>query len=269
MDQAIGHYRILEINNNERKFIQGKIFSEAKAMAVKKIADDPNLRALVLYDPSWHEGVIGIVASKLVENFNLPALVFTKAEEAETLKASVRSILDLNIFNLLSECKPFFKKFGGHKMAAGLSLTPANFAPFEKFFLDLAATAVPKSSQRKHFDLEIDPQAIDKKLVDDLMTLEPFGPQNPRPIFRSHNLHLESYDILKEQHVRWNFILKNMPQKRLKGISFNYFDKVNYVHPEAVMKNQKFFIYYQVGINNFNGIAYLQLNVSHLEFIYE
>jgi single-stranded-DNA-specific exonuclease len=85
-----------------------------------------------MYQPHWHEGVIGIVASKLVETFDVPAIVFTNAEEDGVIKASARSAGELNMFEMLDQCKEFFIKFGGHKAAAGLSMKKENFEAFKE-----------------------------------------------------------------------------------------------------------------------------------------
>jgi len=264
-DEAYECYSHLEISNKERKVIQFDVFEAAKEQYLKSLQGEEPLVAIV-YDESWHEGVIGIVASKLVETFKVPAIVFTNGEESGVIKASARSAGELNIFSCLNECSDLFLKFGGHKAAAGLSMPEENYAAFKtKMTQILRDIPVIERTKQNSFDLEIDFQNIDAHLVRDLEKLEPFGMGNEKPTFRMKNFNLKSFDILKGLHVRWNF---EQNGSYLKGISFNTIGKYGQVHPEDLFKasqeGRPLTAYFTLGINRFNGNEYIQLLVDRI-----
>lgn len=269
--EAYENYSHLEISNKERKFIQAEVFASAKEQYLKTFDGDDPLVAIV-YQEDWHEGVIGIVASKLVESFKVPAIVFTNTEEEGIIKASARSAGDLNIFNLLQECNDLFIKFGGHKAAAGLSMPKENLPAFkEKMEAQLRQIPVIERTRQDHYDLDIAPEEINPRLVKELDFLEPFGMGNEKPIFRMKGVKLTNYDLLKDVHVRWTFTPKDPAIKMppLKGISFNYVGSFNKTHPQEVFTRQnkeELTIFFTLGINRFNGNEYIQLMLNRISF---
>ncbi len=269
--EAFENYSHLEVSNKERKFIQAEVFASAKEQFLKTFDGADPLIAIV-YQEDWHEGVIGIVASKLVESFKVPAIVFTNAEQEGIIKASARSAGDLNIFNLLQDCSDLFTKFGGHKAAAGLSMPQENLGAFkEKMEGLLRDIPLIERIQQDHYDLDISPEEINPKLVKELDLLEPFGMGNEKPIFRMKGVKLTNYDLLKDVHVRWTFAPKDPAVKipPIKGISFNYVGSFNKPHPQQVFTRQnqeELTIFFTLGINRFNGNEYIQLMVNRVSF---
>lgn len=271
IDQAALCYNQLEICNKERKFIQSEVFEEARNMIqeeIEKMAPHDEHRISVIYQPHWHEGVIGIVASKLVESFKVPAIVFTNTEDEGVIKASARSAGDLSIFDLLQENAALFNKFGGHKAAAGLSMPLENFENLKEN-LNSSLKDVPSIERtvQDYYDLEITIEDINPQLVKQLELMEPFGMGNSKPIFKMKGVKLESYDLLKDVHVRWNISSYKNPSKRVRGISFNYIGKWGAPHPEELFRNQvelenELCLYFTLGINRFNGNEYIQLMVD-------
>ena len=254
----------LEISNRERKFIQNEVFQAAKRQVIRSIdSEDPIIN--VVYEPGWHEGVIGIVASKLVETFEVPAVVFTESETPGVIKASARSAGELSIFDALKSCEDLFMKFGGHKSAAGLSMDVKNLQEF-KTRIKKYLKEIPHISRTKqdHFDLEIKFEDIDEKLVKALDELEPFGNGNSRPIFKMKNIKIESFQILKDQHVKWEISDHNGSNRKIKGISFFYIGKWNQLSPDEIYRRQDegVSMQFQLGINRFNGREYIQLMVD-------
>jgi single-stranded-DNA-specific exonuclease len=265
--EAREHYAHLELANRDRRLIQAEVFSQAKEDVIQELKGD-ELLINMLYQPQWHEGVIGIVASKLVETFEVPAIVFTNAEEEGVIKASCRSAGELNIFDLLDQCKEFFIKFGGHKAAAGLSMKKENFLPF-KFKMNELLKEIPFNLRTKtsSFDIEIGLEEIDAKLVKDLENLEPFGPGNQRPIFRMKNAQISSYRIMKDAHVRWTFGSLGAHKSTIQGVSFNYLGKWNEPTPEELFQLQAksgLTVQFTLGINRFNGNESIQLMVERI-----
>lgn len=264
-NEAYFYHSQLETSNNERKFIQGEVFDSAKKQVLKTLNED-ELLSTVVYNSEWHEGVIGIVASKLVETFKVPAIVFTDSEEKGILKASARTAGELNLFNLLNDLKKYFIKFGGHKAAAGLSLPKENFDLFKKELNNkLKKIPLIKRESPEYFDAHVNFENIDVNLIKELDKLEPFGMGNPRPVLRMTGFKLDSYNILKDKHVRWTFTHPDFPRKRLQGISFNYIGKWGVASPDEIFKWQSEMTLnadFTLNINRFNGNEYLQLMVD-------
>src|SRR5690606_21272549 len=189
-EEAYTHYNHLEVCNNERKWIQAQVFDAARKQVISDISGGDHV-ASVVYDASWHEGVIGIVASKLVETFKAPAVVFTNSEEEGMIKASARSCGELNIFDCLKECEDLFSRFGGHKAAAGLSMPKENYRAFrERFLRAVNSRPLFERTITQAYDLEIKPEEITYELVKALDLLEPFGMGNSKPVFKVSNLKL-------------------------------------------------------------------------------
>lgn len=260
------NYSHLEVANRDRRMIQAEVFEEAKKEVIQTLQSD-DLLINIVYRPHWHEGVIGIVASKLVETFEVPAIVFTDAEEQGIIKASARSAGDLNIFELLDQCKEFFVKFGGHKAAAGLSMKKENFHLFKDRMNGLLRN-IPEALRTKQnsFDVEIGIEEINGQLIKDLEKLEPFGPGNERPVFRMKNAVIQNYKIMKDAHVRWTFSSPNS-KISLQGVSFNYIGKWNEMGPEELFELQGksgLTIQFTLGLNRFNGNETIQLLVDKI-----
>jgi len=258
--------------NQERKFIQNEVFKEAREVVLrerKQLGFHKEHLISIVYQPHWHEGVIGIVASKLVDTFKTPAIIFTDSEHHGVIKASCRSAGSLDIFNLLKQNKHLFIKFGGHKAAAGLSMPKENLQEFignmNKLLSPIPAI---ERTRMEFYDLEIDPAEINPQLMRDLDLLEPFGMGNEKPIFKIKGVQLDSYNIMKDAHVRWNL---SKEKTKLKGISFNYVGKYETRAPEEIfstqnLKNEDLCVYFTLGLNRFNGNESIQLMVDRLEF---
>lgn len=264
-EESVENFRHLEVSNRERKIIQKEVYDKAKELVIKTMKTT-EVPINIVYAPDWHEGVIGIVASKLVETFEVPAIVFTNAEEKGVIKASARSAGDLNLFDCLSQCKDLFLKFGGHKAAAGLSMPQENLSLFkERMYNQLLQIPRIERTVQNHFDLEISFDDINRQLVKELEMMEPFGMGNEKPVFRTKDMKIDSYSILKDLHVRWSFSHKNNPKVKLNGISFNFIGKWNTLHPEELFRKQNeegLTVQFTIGINRFRGNETIQLMVD-------
>ncbi len=263
--EAYENYSHLEISNRERKIIQNEVFSEAKMQVIKSMKSESPLINIV-YQPHWHEGVIGIVASKLVETFEVPAIVFTDAENGGLIKASCRSAGELDLFSALKQSEELFTKFGGHKAAAGLSMPKENLEAFKQKMQQYLQT-IPEIQRtvQNQYDIEISFNDINRQLVKELEQMEPFGMGNTRPIFRMKDCRIESYTILKDIHVKWTFVHKDFPKMKISGISFNFIGKWNTPLPDELFKAQDgegLTVQFQVGINRFRGNEIIQLMVE-------
>ncbi|HAZ12934.1 MAG: single-stranded-DNA-specific exonuclease RecJ [Bdellovibrionales bacterium GWA2_49_15] len=270
-DRAFLCYNQLDISNRERKMIQAGVFELAREQMIRELeGDDPV--ASIAYSADWHEGVIGIVASKLVDTFKVPAIVFTNAQEEGLLKGSARSAGDLNIFEILQKLSHHFVRFGGHKAAAGMSLKKENLSAFTQEFKKILRTLPPLlRTESETFDLEVKAHEIGAKLARDLEMLEPFGNGNERPTFRVRDLKIESYELMKDVHVKWSLVSKSDPTHHLKGVSFNYIGKWQAIHPEEIFKtyasrpNAAPIIDFELGINRWKGKEFVQLQIKHIQ----
>lgn len=273
-DEARSYYDLLVSCNQERKYIQNEVFLEARDQVVREIKSlnshhDYEHKITIAYQPHWHEGVIGIVASKLVETFKVPAIVFTDSEQEGVIKASCRSAGHLDIFNLLKREEKLFIKFGGHKAAAGLSMPKSNLRTFiENMNIHLNTIPAIERTRMDFHDLDIDATEINPQLMRDLELLEPFGMGNEKPKFRIKGVKLDSYDLMKDVHVRWSL---SKEKTKLKGISFNYVGKFEALMPQEVYtiqnsKKDDLSVYFTLGLNRFNGNESIQLMVDKLEF---
>lgn len=261
-------YNHLEIANRERKFIQKGVFTEAKEAILKDYSE--KLLACVAYSPKWHEGVLGIVASKLVDTFKIPAVVFSNTEDPTIIKASARSAGELDLFSVLNEMNDLYLRFGGHHAACGLSMKLENLAEFKRR-LNQKLSEIPAIIRTENltYDLELNPSEITPELLKQFELLEPFGNNNERPLFMSEKLTIDSYDILKGEHVRWNLSHRSDNKKKFKGISFNFINRFNTPSPEEIFERQKnspLKIYFKPNINRFNGNEFIQLGIEEIKF---
>ena len=267
---AFQYYSHLEVCNNERKYIQAEVFNDAKEQVLKTL-DGSEHTISIVYSPDFHEGVIGIVASKLVDAFKVPAIVFTDSEDPGVIKASARSAGTLNLFDCLNENSELFLKFGGHKAAAGLSMPKENLQQFTQNMKALVSSipAIERTVQN-YYDIEITAKEINPTLLKELELLEPFGMGNKKPIFKMKGFRLDSYDLLKDVHVRWNLSCLEDSAVKLKGISFNHIGKWGVTHPEELynaqsLNNEELTAYFTLGVNHFNGNKYIQLMIERVE----
>ncbi len=266
---AYAYYSHLEICNQERKQIQAKVFEEAREQLLDQILEDHHVVSIA-YQGHWHEGVIGIVASKLVETFKVPAIVMANTSEKGILKGSARSVNQYDIFQALKKCEDLFIKFGGHKAAAGFSMNVENLSFFKEKLKGIIEHApIIERTLQDDYDLEIQSFDVNRRLIKSLELLEPFGMGNPRPIFKIRNLKIHSYDVLKDVHIRWVFRENNRENTVYhKGISFNYLTKWGRTHPDFFLKEQEnsdISVYASLGINVFAGREFVQFYVDRVE----
>lgn len=185
--EAIARARQLERLNDERRTLDRATQEEAFLMA-DRLLSGPQRHTVVLYHPTWHLGVIGIVASRLVERHFRPAIMLTNS--GDVVKGSARSINGINVFQALESCADLLIEFGGHNFAAGLSLRPEDVEAFSiKFDEAVAASVTPDILEPVvEVDAEMNLQELDKRFWAVLKQFEPFGVDNEAPIFMSKNL---------------------------------------------------------------------------------
>jgi single-stranded-DNA-specific exonuclease len=184
--------------------------------------------AIVLWDPQWHEGILGIAASKIVETYGRPAVLISLKENKG--KGSIRGTEGLNIYQALQTCAPLLVSFGGHPLAGGISIKESKIAAFAKSFSSaLESQCHGKPVKTKVFiDAFVKSGDLTRKFFDELQILAPFGPGNPSPLLGFYGYKLKTPRLLKEKHIK--FSLSSGNSFEVQGIAFNsgkWFKKLN------------------------------------------
>lgn len=217
---AIGE--LLHSDNTERKETDTIITQEALEM-ISEDADFSQKKSTVLFKEDWHKGVVGIVASRIIEHYYKPTIVLTKSDDLAT--GSARSIKGFNLYEAIYECKEYLTNFGGHFAAAGLSLLPENVEKFAKKFEEVVSSTVTEDMLKPEIiiDTEIQFFEIKQPFYNILSQMEPFGPENLRPVFIAKKVtDTGNSRLLKDQHIK--FELKQNGSY-LSGIGFKMRDK--------------------------------------------
>jgi single-stranded-DNA-specific exonuclease len=247
--------------NDERRELDKKITDEANAI-IDQFSNMENRKAIVVYDPGWHKGVIGIVASRLTEKYYRPAVVLTRSSELIT--GSARSITGFDIYKAIESCRDLLENFGGHTYAAGLSLREKNMPAFIERFLHLAAEEINPEQMTPQIDIDaiLDLKDITPKFVSELKKMNPFGPDNQKPVFCS--MGVRDYGTSKlvgkdNEHIKLELIDDNtrMP---VHAIAFGM-----YQHSEHIKAMNPFSICYTVEENTYNGNTTLQLLIKDIK----
>ncbi len=247
--------------NDERRELDKKITDEANAI-IDKFPNMEDRKAIVIYDPGWHKGVIGIVASRLTEKYYRPAVVLTKSSELIT--GSARSITGFDIYKAIEGCRDLLENFGGHTYAAGLSLREENLDAFIRRFMDLAGEEIISEQMIPQIDIDavLEFKEITTKFVSDLKRMNPFGPDNQKPIFCTH--HVKDYGTSKlvgkdSEHIKLELI-DGQSTSPMHGIAFGM-----HQHNEYIKGMKPFSICYTVEENTYNGNTTIQLMIKDIK----
>ncbi len=200
--EAVRFARLLCEMNVQRQKIENDIFEEALSQ-IESSFDFENDRVIVLAGDGWHTGVIGIVASKIVEKYNLPTVMLSFDGDAG--KGSARSIKGFNIVEAFSKTKEYLTRFGGHELAAGVSIDRKNLDGFVKAINQYAKTVFPDNMPPicLDADFEISPKYLNLDCAQEIEKLEPFGSANPTPVFYLKDVYIsESVPITDGKHIR-------------------------------------------------------------------
>jgi len=189
-DEAIKFAKLIEAYNRQRQKIESKILEEAEAVIDREINFKEH-KVIVIAKEDWHQGVLGIVASKLADKFYRPAIVISLTEDL--CKGSGRSIKNFHLFQALLECKEFLETFGGHSHAVGLVITKDNIADFKKNINRLAKDVLAWEDliPSLDIDMELTLSDLNETIIAEFEALEPFGVGNPEPLFYTRNLRLK------------------------------------------------------------------------------
>lgn len=248
-----------EINsfNKRRQKIQKDIFSEIVENNDfdEIIASD---RIFIGKSKNWSEGVLGIVASKIVNKFNIPAVLFKEAEGE--LKGSGRSIDKFDLYGNLSRLEYLFNSFGGHQLACGIKMDIKNYEAFYENLVKITCRSLAAEDIKKIFtyDMEIGFKDINKAVFNEINMLRPFGPGNPKPVFISRNCMISEFSHLSGgKHVKLKL---KQGRFSMDAIMFNLDEKIK----GKIIKGEKINILYRIEENNWRNRKNIQLVISDL-----
>jgi len=242
----------LQTDNSSRREADAKITEEAIEM-IESDASFPYRKSTVVFAPHWHKGVIGIVASRLLERYYKPTIVLTKS--GEYWAGSARSIPGFNIHDALDECSDLLKAFGGHYFAAGMTMEEENLDAFSER-MDAIATRILTAEQMIPeiiIDAKVEPKDLTPAFYKILDQMEPFGPENPRPIFCMKDLNNIGSRIVKNDHVRFEVEKDGF---KIQGIGFNLGEKFSSLPNDTSLD-----IVFTLEENHYNNQTSLQMKV--------
>ncbi len=246
--------------NSLRQELCDETYKQAKEMYLSSICS--NKKSIVLFHDDWHIGIIGIVSSKLVEEFNKPTFLMTRdANNTNIIRCSCRSINEINVHSVLSQHKDVFEGFGGHKLAAGFSFdeTKIKFDTFKS----LLNKTIDEFTQRVDFkvttidaDMVLEPKDLTVQNIEIINKLQPFGSANPSPLFVMNNLQLKTFKFMGQNSNHLRLIVS----KDSENITCVKWNTPNFSLPE----NASLDVLFSPNLNTFNGETSVQLMVSDI-----
>ncbi|NAS31022.1 single-stranded-DNA-specific exonuclease RecJ [Flavobacteriaceae bacterium R38] len=259
LDEAIGFAGEIEEFNSDRKDLDKQITEEA-LQQIQENKEEAQFTTVV-YNENWHKGVIGIVASRLTETYYRPTLVFTKS--GDKLAASARSVKGFDVYNALEACTDYIEQFGGHKYAAGLTLSEAQYEPFKSKFEEVVKNTIDKSLLTPEIliDTELNLNQITPKFYRILKQFSPFGPGNMTPVFFSQQLKDTGYGKgvgEGEKHLKVNVTQSGSPA--IGGIGFNLGSQIPRIQNQKTFKAA-----YSIDENEWQGKVSLQLKIRDIK----
>ncbi len=259
LDQAEQFALEIENFNTERKGLDKQITQEA-LMQIEENNESEGF-STVVFDATWHKGVIGIVASRLIETYYRPTLVFTQS--GDKYAASARSVKGFDVYNALENCAEHLEQFGGHKYAAGMTLLPEKYKEFKVAFEnEVKKTIAPELLVPEiSIDLELNFDEITPKFTRILAQFEPFGPLNMMPVFVSKNVSDTGYGkTIGQENEHLKLFVKQNNSEGMAAIGFGLGKKI------IETSNRKpFEMAYCIDENDWQGKVSVQLRIKDLK----
>jgi len=253
-----------EINNFniERRNVDRSITTEAMRM-ISEDKRNVNAKTTVLFNPSWKKGVIGIVASRLIETYYRPTVILTESNGFAT--GSARSVQGYDLYQAIEACSDLLESFGGHMFAAGLTLRKENIKPFMERFEQYVNSTISEDQlvPRIFVDSELSFDVINEDFFNFLNKFQPFGPENMSPIFASRNVCDAGSGRMvgsSGEHLKLDLCHESTGQRTFPAIAFSQSE-----HFEHIRAGKPFDICYSVEMNEFRGSRNLQLNIRDIK----
>ncbi len=254
--------KALEENNRLRRETDQNITDEALRIITEHLS--PDQYTTVVYDKNWHKGVVGIVASRLIERYYRPTIVLTYSEKDDLWVGSARSVKNFDIYSVLESIEQYIHKFGGHKFAAGLSVKPENLIKFRDAFEEAVRKRMPEHLREPEIEIDAELDLIDitPKFYRLLKRFAPFGPGNMKPLFLTRNLRENGFARRvgkDENHLRM-YVMDGTTKSTLVAIAFKQGDML-----DGIKENEVFDAVYHVEQNEWNGRVSLQLKIKDIK----
>ena len=256
IDSLLG---VIEQDNKKRRLIQDQVSLEAMVQAESIIKENPEINSLVLYAENWHPGVIGIVASIIVDRFKRPCAVLSIKDEVA--KGSLRTSNNINLFEVLKDCKSSLIQFGGHAGAAGITIKTLEINNFKELFKLSIQNYEYDFSEKIDIDFEVSFDKIDNDLLADIKKVEPYGKENSPPIFLTKNTKVVGVKILKEKHLE---VVLNSNDINRRAIWFNYNTAILQGQKVESILNKSVNVVYTIQKDTYNGNTNISLMVRDL-----
>ena len=252
----------IDLCNDERKDLDQNIFNEA----LNRINADPEAlkkKATVLYDPEWHKGVVGIVASRLIEYHYKPTIIFTKSNSYVT--GSARSVDGFDLYKAIDSCSDLLENYGGHMYAAGLTLKPENLDIFIERFQKMVDDNIEPEQliPRIEVDVELRPDTINEKFYRIVDRFQPFGPGNMTPVFATFRMFDSGYGRTvgkNHEHLKLDLKHESCPKTLFPSIAFQMGNLV-----EKVAVSKHFDVCYSIDKNEYLGNTTLQFRIRDIK----
>lgn len=247
----------LHSDNDERKEIDKNTTEEALAMLTEEI--QISRKSTVLYRENWHKGVVGIVASRLIDHYYRPTIVLTAANGKAT--GSARSVSGFNIYEAIHSCRDLLENYGGHFYAAGVTLSIDKVNDFIDRFENIVSTTITPEQQQPEIeiDAEIPVALIKPAFFNIIKQFEPFGPINMKPVFISRRLVDYQGNSVKVKDTHLRVVARQEYGAIIEGIGFGLADK------EDIVKNGPFDMVYTIEENEYNGNTRLQIRALDIK----
>lgn len=258
-EEARSFSEAINKQNTTRKGLNEDITRKAMEQ-IRADAGHSKRKSTVVYDPEWHKGVLGIVASKLTDEFYRPTIVLTRSNGV--LAGSARSVKDFDVYNAIESCSELLEQFGGHMYAAGLTLLEENFEAFKERFEDEVSRSIEDRMLIREIEIDatLNLQEIDSNFFRTLQQFEPFGPGNLSPVFASNQVYDRgSARIVGVNHLKLSLFQQQKSNHVMDGIAF----QLGHYH-QHVNRGFPFEICYHIEQNVFNGMERLQLNIKDI-----
>jgi single-stranded-DNA-specific exonuclease len=258
-DEATEFSKKINETNSQRRDIDISITDEAfETMDLDPIT--PFKKSTVLFNPTWHKGVVGIVASRMIERYYKPTIILTESNGMAT--GSARSVKDFDVYTAIENCSHLLEQFGGHKFAAGLSLKTENVKAFAEAFENEVSRTIKAEmlNPTVEIDLEILLDNINDKLIRILNQFAPHGPNNMTPLFCSKNILDTGYaKIVGNNHLKLEVYQPTTQLTKIEAIAFNKGDFLNFFK-----RNIPVDIVYKIKVNEFRGATTIQLLIEEI-----
>lgn len=248
---------IEEYNHTRREF--DKNITQTALQMIYESESMQQAKSTVLYDASWHKGVVGIVASRVIETYYKPTIIL--CGDGEKITGSARSVGDFDLYAAIDSCSDCLVAFGGHRFAAGLTLLKSDLEKFKARFEEAVSSTIQESQMQPEIviDAELEAEDVTFEFYEQLEKLAPFGPQNMNPVFVIRNMYDNGSVKIGKENSHMRFCLENENGRTLSFVGFGMAEKW-----DAISSNESFDVCFTISLDQFRGEKRLNLEVKDI-----